>query len=106
MGVRYPNEFRIKVLKEVHAEEMSIFEISQAYKVSRGTIYEWLKDEENGTLLEDSRQNAGRPLSTDSENIIQCVREYPDAFQYEIAEMCNTSQGSVWRALKDYGFKT
>ena len=105
MGLRYPNTFRVKVLKEVHAEDMSILKIAQAYKVSRETIYKWLRDEKNDTLFEDNRKNAGRPLSTDPEPIIQYVREYPDAFQHEVAERFETSQGSVWRALKAYGFK-
>lgn len=104
MGSRYPNEFRMEVLKEIHAEEMSICKIADIYGISRGTLYDWLVKEKEGTLFEDNRHNAGRHPSTDTEEIIQYVRENPDAFQYEIAKMCNTSQFTVWRCLKSHGF--
>jgi transposase-like protein len=39
MGLRYPNEFRMEIIKEIYAEEMSICKISEIYKISRGTLY-------------------------------------------------------------------
>jgi len=104
MGSRYPNEFRMEVLKEVHAKELSILEISQAYKVSRGTIYTWLEDEQKNRLFDDNRNKTGRQLSINSEAIIQYIQENPDAFQYEVAKVFNVSRESVRRILKSYGF--
>lgn len=105
MESRYPNEFRVKVLKEVHAEDMSISAISKSYDICRETIYKWMKAEQEGTLFEDYRKNLGQKTSIDHDQVIQYVHKYPDAFQYEIAEMCNISQSAVCKILQAAGLK-
>lgn len=97
-GMSYDIKYRervIEYLNEGHIEKEAV----AVFKVSTATIWKWkTKLKETGTLSPEKRQGHWRKI--DPEKLIQYVKEHPEAYQHEIAEVFGVRLFAVQRALK------
>lgn len=75
-------------------KSLSIRKVSEKYNISTRTIQNW----EQGKLPGGKRNKPNTKL--DKSLLIEDVKQYPDAYQYERAERLKVSQMCIWYNLK------
>jgi transposase len=76
---------------------MSIRKLAEKYDISTRTIQNW----EQGKLPIGKRNKPNSSL--DKLLLLDDVKQYPDAYQYERAERLKVSQMCIWYNLKKLG---
>jgi len=84
-----------KVLRQ--RKQMSIRKLSEKYGLSSRTIQNW----EKGKLPKGKRNKQNSALNIDL--LLDDVKQYPDAYQYERAKRLNVSQRCICYNLKKLG---
>jgi transposase len=75
-------------------KSMSIRKLAEKYNISTRTIQNW----EQGKLPSGKRDKPNTRL--DKSELVEDVRQYPDAYQYERAQRLKVSQMCIWYNLK------
>ncbi len=91
----YNLHFIKKVLKQ--RESLSIQKLAEKYDLSTRTIQNWIQ----GKLPAGKRNKPNTKL--DINLLIEDVKQYPDAYQYERAERLKVSEACIWHNLKKLG---
>lgn len=90
----YSLDFRRQVLKVSQKEGLSVRELAQRFHLSKTSIMNWKK------RLSPTLKRNKRPVKIDHNQLIQDVKQYPDAYQHERAERLGVSRNCVHFALK------
>ena len=90
----YSTDFRQHILSTRQEDNLSLRATSKRFKVSVTTISLW----EKGSVPKHTRNR--KPSKIPDDKLIQDVKDYPDAFQYERAERLGVSQRGISDALK------
>lgn len=90
----YSVHFRKKVLAEKEKEQLSFSAISKKFKIGRNTVFGWTKK------LHPQRHRDKKTIKIDRDKLVQDVKEYSDAYQYERAERLGVSRSGIQKALK------
>jgi transposase len=91
----YGLHFINKVLKQ--RKFLSIQKLAEKYSISTRTIQNWLQ----GKLPKGKRNKPNSKLNKDL--LLDDIKQYPDAYQYERAERLGVSEACVWSNLKKLG---
>jgi len=91
----YGLHFINKVLKQ--RKFLSIQKLAEKYSISTRTIQNWLQ----GKLPTGKRNKPNSKLNKDL--LLDDIKKYPDAYQYERAERLGVSEACVWSNLKKLG---
>lgn len=91
----YGFHFINKVLKQ--RKSLSIQKIAERYSISTRTIQNWIQ----GKLPKGKRNKPNTKLNKDL--LLDDIKKYPDAYQYERAERLGVSEACVWSNLKKLG---
>ena len=91
----YGLHFINKVLKQ--RKFLSIQKLAEKYSISTRTIQNWLQ----GKLPKGKRNKPNSKLNKDL--LLDDIKQYPDAYQYERAERLGVSEARVWSNLKKLG---
>ena len=91
----YGLHFINKVLKQ--RKFLSIQKLAEKYSISTRTIQNWLQ----GKLPKGKRNKPNSKLNKDL--LLDDIKQYPDAYQYERAERLWVSEACVWSNLKKLG---
>ena len=98
----YSSEFREFVVKKIH-EGMSRSEAETFFKVSRDSIYRWLKKYEGTGNLSDPPRKPYTPRKIDSARLIAEIERNPDATLHELAEIFDCWPHAIFRRCKKLG---
>ena len=101
---RYSNNLRKKVMDYLKEIKNNISKTSKVFNIKRDTIYSWSKLEKEWKLFEIKSKNWWRKSKLDYEAIKKYVLSNPDRYNYEIAEVFNTSTSNIQRILVKLGF--
>ena len=88
----YNLHFIKKVLKQ--RESLSIQKLAEKYNLSTRTIQNWIQ----GKLPSGKRNKPNTRL--DINLLIEDIKEYPDAYQYERANRLKVSETCIWHNLR------
>lgn len=91
----YSIHFINKVLKQ--REFLSIQKLAEKYSISTRTIQNW----QQGKLPKGKRNKPNLKLNKDL--LLDDIKQYPDAYQYERAKRLGVSESCVWSNLKKLG---
>lgn len=97
--MRISNDLRKRVIDFI-ANGGSKAEAARRFKVSRRSIYNWLKAEDPYTY---DKPGPRKPHRLDPEALAEHVKEFPDNTQKERAAHFGVSQQCVWYGLKKIG---
>lgn len=90
----YSLDFRKKVLSIRSKEKLSFAQVAKRFGVSVNSVFLWSKKLE-------AKQTKSRPaIKIDREALMEDVKKYPDAFNYERADRLNVSTSGIRCALK------
>lgn len=90
----YSVHFRKKVLAVKEKEQLSFSGISKKFNIGRNTIFSWTKK------LHPQKHRDKKAIKIDRDKLVQDVKEYRDAYQYERAERLGVSRSGIQKALK------
>ena len=90
----YSVHFRKKVLAVKEREQLSFSAISKKFSIGRNTVFSWTKK------LHPQKHRDKKAIKIDSDKLVQDVKEYSDAYQYERAERLGVSRSGIQKALK------
>ena len=97
----YPEEFRKKVLEYIdgfHAQS----EVAELFNISRKTVWNWVNQrKKTGNLKPKKPERKARKLN--KEDLLQYVKNNPDAYLREIAEHFGCVISAVHKRLKKFG---
>ena len=96
--MRYDKKYREGAV-EYRIEGHKLEETSKTFKVVRTTLKKWLKKYKETGDLSDKPLNRS-PKKICPEKLREYLRENPDAYQSEIAEVFASSQPAVSQAMK------
>lgn len=91
----YNSHFIKKVLKL--RKSLSIKKLAEKFNLSTRTIQNW----EQGKLPTGKRNKPNKTL--DISLLLEDIKQYPDAYQYERAERLGVSQMCIWYNLRKLG---
>ena len=90
----YSLDFRKKVLSIRQEEKLSFAQTSKRFGVSVNSLFLWSKKLE-------PEQTKNRPdIKIDRECLMEDIKKYPDAFNYERAHRLNVSAAGICCAMK------
>lgn len=90
----YSVHFRKKVLAVKKKEQLSFSATSKKFNIGRNTIFSWTKK------LHPQKHRDKKAIKIDYDKLIQDIKEYSDAYQYERAERLGVSRSAIQKALK------
>lgn len=90
----YSVHFRKKVLAVKEKEQLSFSAISKKFSIGRNTVFSWTKK------LHPQKHRDKKAIKIDRDKLVQDVKEYRDAYQYERAERLGVSRSGIQKALK------
>jgi len=93
----YSRDFRKKVLSIRAKEGLTFVETAKRFGISVNSILLWSKN------LEPKRTKNRPALKIDEETLIEDIKKYPDAFNYERASRFNVSTSGICWAMKRLG---
>jgi transposase len=97
----YPEEFRKKVLEYIDGFHTQA-EVAKLFKISPKTVWNWVNQRKNtGSLKPKKPERMARKLPKD--DLLQYVKEHPDAYLREIAEHFGCVISAVYQRLKQFG---
>jgi len=94
----YSLDFRKKVLSIRRKEGLTLAKAAARFDVGLASVSRWCKRVEP----QKTRNKPATKIS--SEALMQDVRDYPDAYQYERAQRLGVSQKGIGQALRRLGF--
>lgn len=109
----YAMDLRERVVAAAHEEGLTRTALAERFRVSEGTVYNWLRCERETGTVAPKPHGGGHPRSVDAdgESVLSAlVRARNDRTLEELATLYETetavllSQSSLWRALKRAGF--
>ena len=90
----YSLDFRQKVLSIKESENLTFEAAASRFCIGKNTLYLWSKELR-------PKQGKSRPdIKLDKSKLLQDIKDYPDAYQYERAEKLGVSQSCICYALK------
>ena len=90
----YSLDFRQKVLSIKASENLSFEATATRFGIGKNTVYLWSKEV-------NPKQSKSRPdIKLNKFSLLQDIKDYPDAYQYERAEKFGVSQSCICYALK------
>lgn len=92
--MRYPIEFRQKVLAMKKRHKWTFEQTSKHFEIGIRTIFRWDKKIEPKIRIKEQKTKIKK------EALLRDVEEFPDAYCYERAKRLNASTSGIWRALK------
>ena len=97
----YSKDYKKRTI-EYRQEGHTLKETHKTFKVWTSTIQRWEKRlKETGDLEKKEFHRSFRKI--DPEKLKKYVKEHPDAYQSEMAEVFGCSESGIWYALKRYG---
>ena len=90
----YSNDFIEHVLLIQQEEKLSHRATAKRFRIAPRTLFRWKKGERPAT----TRVRSSKKIPDDQ--LLQDVKDYPDAFQYERARRFNCHPWSIGRALR------
>lgn len=90
----YSLDFRKKVLSIRSKEKLSFIQVAKRFGVSVNSVFLWSKK------LEPKRTKNRPPIKIDTEALIEDIKKYPDAYNYERAQRLNVSAPGICSAMK------
>ncbi len=93
----YSLDFRRKVLSIREKEKLTIAEVAARFGVGIASVTRWLK------VLEPQKTRNKPATRINTQALLDDVRAFPDAYQYERAERLGVSQQGIAHALKRLG---
>lgn len=93
----YSRDFRKKVLSTRDKEGLTFVETAKRFGVSVNSILLWSKQ------VEPKRTKNRPELKIDREALIEDIKKYPDAYNYERARRFNVSTSGIVWAMKRLG---
>jgi transposase len=98
MNMAYSRDYREAAI-EFKLKGHTFSELKDVFKITSQTYYNWLElRNETGSL--EARRAETRRRKIDPERLKQAVKEKPDAYLRELAELFNCKPQSVFYALK------
>ena len=104
----YSPDFRERVVRNLLEKKTTPTQLHKIFKISKNTIYLWLKKYKETGSLERSPGSGKKPKIDDLEKFKKTVDENPDSTQKELGQLyCGTIQPIVCRAIKkiEYTYK-
>ena len=95
----YPLSFRRKVLERIE-EGMSKRDAARLFKISRNTLYLWLKSSDL-----QPRHTVDRNRKIDKQALRRHIEDYPDLFLRERAVHFDVSVNAMWKAMRKLGYR-
>jgi len=92
--MKYPLEYRKKVLEIKAKKGMKFKELSEYFEIPIRTLFRWSK------RVEPIRNNKSRNAKIDKELLLKDVEENPDAYCYERGKKFGVSASTIHRNLK------
>ena len=93
----YSLDFRKRVLSIRSKEGLSFAQTAKRFGVSVNSLFLWSKN------LEPKRTKNRPTIKIDRDALINDVKKYPDAYNYERAQRLNVSTSGIYCALKRLG---
>ena len=93
----YSRDFRKKVLSIRAKEGLSFAQAAKRFGVSINSIFLWSKN------LEPKRTRNRPPIKIDTDALLEDIKKYPDAYNYERANRLNVSASGICCAMKRLG---
>jgi transposase len=93
----YSKDFRAKVLSIRAKEGLSFSQVAKRFGVSVNSIFLWSK------RLEPKRSKNRPAIKIDREILMEDIRKYPDAYNYERANRLKVSTSGICYAIKKLG---
>ncbi len=90
----YSLDFRKKVLSIRAKEGLSFAQVAKRFGVSVNSVFLWSKK------LEPKRTKNRPSIKIDRERLIEDIKKYPDAYNYERASRLNVSTSAIFFAIK------
>mgnify|MGYP001179295801 FL=1 len=90
----YSLDFRKKVLLIRSKEGLSFAQAAKRFGVSVNSLFLWSKN------LEPKRTKNRPTIKIGTEALIEDIKKYPDAYNYERAQRLNVSTAGIYCALK------
>lgn len=90
----YSLDFRMHILSIKDNEKLTFQATKERFGVAVSTLLRWEKG------FEPKTSRCKKPTKIHDDKLLQDVKDYPDAFQYERAERLNASQRGISHALK------
>ena len=90
----YSLDFRKKVLSIRSTEKLSFAQVAKRFGVSVNSVFLWSK------RLEPKRTKIRPTIKIDRETLMEDIKKYPDAFNYERAYRLNVSASGIRCAMK------
>ena len=90
----YSLDFRKKVLSIRSKEKLSFAQVAKRFGVSVNSVFLWSK------RLEPKRTKIRPAIKIDRETLMEDIKKYPDAFNYERAHRLNVSASGIRCAMK------
>jgi len=93
----YSSDFRRKVLSVREKEGLTIAQVATRFCVGIASVTRWVKNP-------DPKLTRNKPATKiDMDALVQDIKTYPDAYQYERARRLGVSQKGINHALKRLG---
>jgi transposase len=97
----YPEEFRKKVLEYIDGFHTQA-EVAKMFKINPKTVWNWVNQrKKTGSLKPKKPEREERKLK--KEDLLQYVKDNPDAYLREIAEHFGCVISAVHKRLKKFG---
>lgn len=93
----YSLDFRKKVLTIRTEEGLSFAQAAKRFGVSVNSIFLWSKN------LEPKRTKDRPSIKIDTDTLLEDIKKYPDAYNYERANRLNVSASGIFCAMKRLG---
>lgn len=94
----YSHDLRIKALDYIEKGN-SIEDASQIFGVTTRTLFNWIKRKKEGCLA-PRKTKKRRAHKIDGEELILYIKEHPDSYLREIAEVFGSTTAAVFYACK------
>lgn len=99
---RHPNALRTRVVEFVKANKSKVL-ASKTFKVARQTVYEWMRLDSLGSLLEVNNYIT-RKSKINIEELTDYVNQNPDLYYTEIATHFKSSKSEIHYLLKKLNY--
>lgn len=90
----YSLDFRKKVLSIRSKEGLSFAQVAKRFGVSVNSVFLWSK------RLKSKRSKNRPAIKIDKESLMEDIKKYPDAYNYERAKRLNVSTSGIFCALR------
>jgi transposase len=94
----YPLKFRQHILAVQKQEGLSYQQAADRFHIGIASLVRWAKN------LEPAKSRYKPDTKIDKQKLIEDIKRYPDAYQYERAARLGVSKSGIYHALKRLGF--